>query len=138
MAKAPARLHLNPKQMALVGGIVIVGLFLFGYTSRLIASSEAQSEVAQWQQEVDLAKQRLAENQARLEYAKTDAFVIEKAHSDLGWAFPARLRCGSSATRSRRSRRLQPMWSRRPTGSNGEIVSSARSQYLTEGRNRVY
>jgi cell division protein FtsB len=88
MAKAPAHLHLNPKQMALVGGIVIVGLFLFGYTSRLIASSEAQSEVAQWQQEVDLAQQRLAENQARLEYAKTDAYVIEKAHSDLGWAFP--------------------------------------------------
>ena len=88
MAKTPARLHLNPKQMAIVGGIVIVGLFLFGYTSRLIASSEAQSEVAQWQQEVDLAKQRLAENQARLEYAKTDAYVIEKAHSDLGWAFP--------------------------------------------------
>ena len=88
MAKAPAHLHLNPKQMALVGGIVIVGLFLFGYTSRLIASSEARSEVAQWQQEVDLAKQTLAENQARLEYAKTDAFVIEKAHSDLGWAFP--------------------------------------------------
>mgnify|MGYP002682757807 CR=1 FL=1 len=83
MAKAPAHLHLNPKQMALVGGIVIVGLFLFGYTSRLIASSEAQSEVAQWQQEVDLAKQTLAENQARLEYAKTDAFVIEKAHSDV-------------------------------------------------------
>ena len=88
MTNAPARLHLNPKQMAIAGGIVIVGLFLFGYTSRLIASSEAQSEVAQWQQEVDLAQQRLAENQARLEYAKTDAFVIEKAHSDLGWAFP--------------------------------------------------
>ena len=88
MAKAPARLHLNPKQMAIVGGIVIVGLFLFGYTSRLIASSEAQSEVAQWQQEVDFEQRRLAENQAQLEYAKTDAYVIEKAHSDLGWAFP--------------------------------------------------
>ena len=88
MVKASSRLHLNPKQMAIVGGIVIVGMFLFGYTSRLIASGEAKSEVAQWEREVEYEKQRLAENQARLEYAKTDAYVIEKAHSDLGWAFP--------------------------------------------------
>jgi hypothetical protein len=74
--------------MALAGGIIVVGLFLFGYTSRLIASGEAQSEVGQWERAVEYEKQRLAENQARLEYAKTDAYVIEKAHSDLGWAFP--------------------------------------------------
>jgi hypothetical protein len=88
MVKAASRLHLNPKQLALVGGIVIVGLFLFGYTSRLIASSEARAEVAQWEREVELARQRLAESQARLEYTQTDQFVIEKAHSELGWAFP--------------------------------------------------
>ena len=80
-------------------------MFLFGYTSRLIASSEAQSEVAQWQQEVDLAKQRLAENQARLEYAKTDAYVIEKAHSDLGWAFPGEVAVWVVGDENRRSRR---------------------------------
>ena len=84
----PTRLRLSPKQMILLVGILVVTLFLFGYTGRLIASSELQEEVARWEREVRLAEQRVQENQRLLELVKTDQYVIEQAHTELGLAFP--------------------------------------------------
>lgn len=87
MSKKPARLAVNLKQVALIAGIAAVALFLLGYTSRLIRSSELRAEVALWEEEVRLAEQRVQENQERLAYVQSDRYVIDKAHTDLGWAF---------------------------------------------------
>ncbi|MFN2168963.1 MAG: hypothetical protein ACK2U9_22235 [Anaerolineae bacterium] len=67
---------------------MVLVMFGFGYTGRLIASSEMQGEVASWEAEVRLEEQRLQESRERLEYVQSDEFVIEKAHTDLGWTFP--------------------------------------------------
>jgi hypothetical protein len=88
MSKKPVHLPVSLRQVALIAGIAALALFLFGYTSRLIASSELRAEVALWEEEVRLAEQRLQENQDRLAYVQSDRYVIDKAHTDLGWAFP--------------------------------------------------
>jgi hypothetical protein len=88
VSKKPIHLPFSLKQMALIAGIAAVVLFLFGYTSRLIASSELRAQVALWEEEVRLAEQRLQETQERLAYVQSDRYVIDKAHTDLGWAFP--------------------------------------------------
>jgi len=88
MTKKPAHLPVSLKQVALIAGIAALALFLFGYTSRLIASGELRDEVALWEQEGELEKQRVQANQERLAYVQSDQYVIDKAHSDLGWAFP--------------------------------------------------
>ncbi len=88
MTKKPAHLPVSLKQVALIAGIAALALFLFGYTSRLIASSELRTEVALWEQEVELERQRVQANQERLAYVQSDQYVIDKAHTDLGWAFP--------------------------------------------------
>jgi hypothetical protein len=88
VSKKPAHLPVSLKQVALFAGIAAVVLFLFGYTSRLIASGELRAEVALWEQEVQLAEQRLQESQERLAYVQSDQYVIDKAHTELGWAFP--------------------------------------------------
>ncbi len=88
MTKKPVHLTVSLKQVALIAGIAALALFLFGYTSRLIASSELRAEVALWEEEVRLAEQRLQENQDRLAYVQSDRYAIDKAHTDLGWAFP--------------------------------------------------
>ncbi len=88
MSKKPARLPVNLKQVALIAGIAAVALFLLGYTSRLIRSSELRAEVALWEEEVRLAEQRLDDSQKRLAYVQSDQYVIDQAHTQLGWAFP--------------------------------------------------
>jgi hypothetical protein len=88
VSKKPVHLPVSLKQVALIAGIAALALFLFGYTSRLIASSELRAEVALWEEEVRLAEQRVQENQERLAYVQSDRYVIDKAHTDLGWAFP--------------------------------------------------
>ncbi len=88
MSKKPAHLPISLKQVALIAGIAAVALFLFGYTSRLIASSELRAEVALWEEEVALAGQRVQQSQDRLAYVQSDQYVIDQAHSQLGWAFP--------------------------------------------------
>jgi hypothetical protein len=88
VSKKPVHLPVSLRQVALIAGIAALALFLFGYTSRLIASSELRAEVALWEEEVRLAEQRVQENQERLAYAQSDRYVIDKAHTDLGWAFP--------------------------------------------------
>ncbi len=88
MTKKPAHLPVSLKQVALIAGIAALALFLFGYTSRLIASGELRDEVALWEQEVELAKQHVQANQERLAYVQSDQYVIDKAHTDLGWTFP--------------------------------------------------
>ena len=88
MSKKPIHLPFSLKQVALIAGIAAVVLFLFGYTSRLIASSELRAQVTLWEEEVRLAEQRLQESQERLAYVQSDRYVIDKAHTDLGWAFP--------------------------------------------------
>ena len=89
VSKKPAHLPISLRQVALIAGIAAVALFLFGYTSRLIASSELRAEEALWQQEVALAEQRLQESQDRLAYVQSNQYVIDQAHSQLGWAFPS-------------------------------------------------
>jgi hypothetical protein len=88
VSKKPAHLPISLKQVALIAGIAAVALFLFGYTSRLIASSELRAEVALWENEVALAGQRVQQNQDRLAYVQSDQYVIDQAHRELGWAFP--------------------------------------------------
>ena len=88
MSKKPAHLSISLKQVALIAGIAALALFLFGYTSRLIASGELRDEVALWEQEVELEAQRVQASQERLAYVQSDRYVIDKAHTDLGWAFP--------------------------------------------------
>jgi hypothetical protein len=88
VSKKPVHLPVSLKQVALIAGIAALALFLFGYTSRLIASSELRAEVVLWEEEVRLAEQRLQENQERLAYVQSDRYVIDKAHTDLGWTFP--------------------------------------------------
>ncbi len=88
MSRKPAHVPLSLKQVALIAGIAAVVLFLFGYTNRLIASSELRAEVALWEEEVRLAEERVQANQERLAYVQTDQYVIDKAHTDLGWTFP--------------------------------------------------
>jgi hypothetical protein len=88
VSKKPARLSVNLKQVALIAGIAAVALFLLGYTSRLIKSSELRAEVALWEEEVRLAEQRLGDSQNRLAYVQSDQYVIDQAHTQLGWAFP--------------------------------------------------
>ena len=88
MSRKPARLSVNLKQVALIAGIAAVALFLFGYTSRLIRSSELRAEVALWEDEVRLAEQRLGQSRDRLAYVQSDQYVIDQAHTQLGWAFP--------------------------------------------------
>ena len=88
MSKKPAHLSVSLKQVALIAGIAALALFLFGYTSRLIASGELRDEVALWEQEVELEAQRVQASQERLAYVQSDRYVIDKAHTDLGWAFP--------------------------------------------------
>jgi hypothetical protein len=88
VSKKSVHLPVSLKQVALIAGIAALALFLFGYTSRLIASSELRAEVVLWEEEVRLAEQRLQENQERLAYVQSDRYVIDKAHTDLGWAFP--------------------------------------------------
>jgi hypothetical protein len=88
VSRKPVHLPVSLKQVALIAGIVAVVVFLFGYTSRLIASSELRAEVALWEEEVRLAQERLQANQDRLAHAQTDQYVIDKAHTDLGWTFP--------------------------------------------------
>jgi len=88
VAKKPAHLSISLKQVALIAGIAALALFLFGYTSRLIASGELRDEVALWEKEVELEGQRVQANQERLAYVQSDRYVIDKAHTDLGWAFP--------------------------------------------------
>jgi hypothetical protein len=78
----------NLKQVALIAGIAAVALFLFGYTSRLIKSSELRAEVALWEEEVRLAGQRLEDSRERLAYVQSDQYVIDQAHTQLGWTFP--------------------------------------------------
>jgi cell division protein FtsB len=78
----------STKQLLLVAGIVLLIMFCFGYTGRLIASSELRAEVAYWEQEVAVERERLAETQAMAEYVKTDDFVRERARIDLGWTLP--------------------------------------------------
>ncbi len=88
MPKKPARLHLNPLQVAVAVVIVFVTLFMFGYTNRVIKARELQAEVDMWQNEVKLAQQQVERNRDYREYVKTDQYVIERAHRDLGWGFP--------------------------------------------------
>jgi len=88
VTKKPAHLTVSLKQVALIAGIAALALFLFGYTSRLIASGELRDEVVLWEEEVRLAEQRVQENQERLAYVQSDRYVVDKAHTDLGWAFP--------------------------------------------------
>gem|GEM_PF-2948785 len=88
VSKKPAHLPISLRQVALIAGIAAVALFLFGYTSRLIASSELRAEEALWQEEVALAEQRLKESQDRLAYVQSNQYVIDQAHSQLGWALP--------------------------------------------------
>jgi hypothetical protein len=88
MTRKPARLSVNLKQVALIAGIAAVALFLFGYTSRLIRSSELRAEVALWEEEVRLAGQRLEDSRQRLAYVQSDQYVIDQAHTELGWTFP--------------------------------------------------
>lgn len=117
MTKRPARLPLRPRQLVLIAGIAMLVLFLFGYTSRLIASSELQDEVALWQEEVRLEEKRLQANQERLAYSQTDQYVIERAHSDLGWTFPNEVavwvlgeESGQSEPAQVAENALQPYW----------------------------
>ncbi len=88
MSKKPARLPVNLKQVALIVGIAALALFLFGYTSRLIRSSELRAEVALWEEEVRLAEQRLEQSRERLAYVQSNQYVIDQAHTELGWTFP--------------------------------------------------
>ncbi len=88
MSRKPVRLPVNLKQVALIAGIAAVALFLFGYTSRLIKSSELRAEVALWEEEVRLAGQRLEDSRERLAYVQSDQYVIDQAHTQLGWTFP--------------------------------------------------
>lgn len=88
MIKKPITLPVNLKQMALVAGIVVVLVFLFGYTNRLIRSSELRRQVTLWEQEVKLEQQRVEANRARLAYTRSNKYVIDKAHTELGMAFP--------------------------------------------------
>ena len=88
MSNPMRRLSFNKRQLWLILGIAALAAFLLTYTNRLIRSSELRAEVKLWQQEVQLDQQRLQENQDKLAYSQTDQYVIEKAHSDLGWAFP--------------------------------------------------
>ncbi|MCA9869598.1 MAG: hypothetical protein H6649_11015 [Caldilineae bacterium] len=88
MPKKPSRLHLNPLQVGVAVVIVFVTLFMFGYSSRVIKARELQDEVQMWENEVQLAQQQVDHNQDYREYVKTDQYVIERAHRDLGWGFP--------------------------------------------------
>ena len=88
MAKKPARIHLNPLQVGVAVVIVFVTLFMFGYSSRVIKARELRDEVQMWQDEVQLAQQQVDHNRDYREYVKTDQYVIERAHRDLGWGFP--------------------------------------------------
>ena len=83
-----SRVPFTTTQLWLVAGIVLLVMFCFGYTGRLIASSELRAEVAYWEQEVAVERDRLAETQAMAEYVKTDDFVRERARIDLGWTLP--------------------------------------------------
>ena len=88
MAKKPSRIHLNPLQVGVAVVIVFVTLFMFGYSSRVIKARELRDEVQMWQDEVQLAQQQVDHNRDYREYVKTDQYVIERAHRDLGWGFP--------------------------------------------------
>ncbi len=87
MARIASRIQLNPLQVVIAGVIIAVTLFLFGYTSRVIRARELRAEVQMWESEVQFAQQQVEENRVYLDYVKTDQYVIEKAHRDLGWAF---------------------------------------------------
>ncbi|MEZ4769008.1 MAG: hypothetical protein R2844_11370 [Caldilineales bacterium] len=86
--KKPSRIHLSPLQIAIAVVIVFVTLFMFGYSSRVIKARELQDEVQRWENEVQLAQQQVERNRDYREYVKTDQYVIERAHRDLGWGFP--------------------------------------------------
>ena len=88
MPKKLSRLHLNPLQVAIAVVIVFVMLFMFGYTNRVIKARELQAEVQMWENEVQLVQKQVERNRDYREYVKSDAYVIEKAHRDLGWGFP--------------------------------------------------
>ncbi|MEA3336897.1 MAG: hypothetical protein U9R25_13370 [Chloroflexota bacterium] len=108
MASKLPDIPIAPKQLALIAGIVLLVLFCFSYTSRLIASSELQGEVTFWEREVESERQRLERNQALLEYARTDDFVIEKAHTDLGWAKPDEVAIWVVGEEAPRARPVEP------------------------------
>ena len=81
-------LPVSIKRLALIAGIALLLLFLLGYANRLLASIELSKQVGYWEAEVQLAEQQVQASQAMLAHAHSDKFVIEKAHSELGWAFP--------------------------------------------------
>lgn len=81
-------LPLTTKQVGLVAVILLLIMFGFAYAGRLIASSELQAEVSLWEEEVRLEQQRQERLQKQLAEVQTDAWVIEAARTQLGWAFP--------------------------------------------------
>ncbi|MER2598148.1 MAG: septum formation initiator family protein [Caldilineales bacterium] len=81
-------LTVNIKRLLLVGVIVLLAFFLLGYAGRLLASSQLRQDVARWEAEVQLAQQQVDASRAQLAYTRSDRFVIDQAHSELGLVFP--------------------------------------------------